>query len=175
MDFPIAHLFDERAAGRELERLFHPGGLACPKCSARDYYRHSRLRDGIDKQRCRACGAVFHFLSGTAFSKTPLPNSTIVLILRGLARGESTAGLARELGLDRSNLLKLRHRLQANAAANLDPAPLPDADTETDECYQNAGEKGVPHRAPKDPPRRRANKKRGPATTVTTARASSGP
>jgi hypothetical protein len=27
--------------------------------------------------------------------------------------------------------------------------------------YQNAGEKGIPHRDPNDPPRRRANSRRG--------------
>jgi transposase-like protein len=33
--------------------------------------------------------------------------------------------------------------------------------TEADEMYQNAGEKGEPHRDPDDPPRRRANQRRG--------------
>jgi len=32
---------------------------------------------------------------------------------------------------------------------------------ETDEMYQNAGEKSIPHLDPVDPPRRHANKKRG--------------
>lgn len=35
---------------------------------------------------------------------------------------------------------------------------------EADELYQNAGEKGRPHRDPSDPPRRRANKQRGHGT-----------
>ena len=35
---------------------------------------------------------------------------------------------------------------------------------EADEMYQNAGEKGVPHEGPEDPPRRRANKVRGHGT-----------
>src|SRR5919199_4808463 len=39
--------------------------------------------------------------------------------------------------------------------------PLPDEVTEADELYQNAGEKGRQHRDPLDPPRRRANKRRG--------------
>jgi hypothetical protein len=38
-------------------------------------------------------------------------------------------------------LLALRHKLQANALAGLDPEPLPDAVVEADECYVNAGEK----------------------------------
>ncbi len=38
---------------------------------------------------------------------------------------------------------------------------MPDALTEADEMDQNAGEKGRGHSNPDDPPRRRANKKRG--------------
>ena len=38
---------------------------------------------------------------------------------------------------------------------------MPDEVTEADELYQNAGEKGRKHRDPADPPRRRANKRRG--------------
>ena len=38
---------------------------------------------------------------------------------------------------------------------------LPDTETETDEMLQNAGEKGEPHKDPKDPPRRRGNKRKG--------------
>ena len=168
MDFAIAHLLDEEKAGEELQKWLHPGGLICPTCGSDDYSRHSRLRAGVDKQRCRDCGHVFHFLSATAFRKTQFSNSKIVLILRGFSKGESTAGLARELGLDRSNLLKLRHRFQQNATHHLDNSPLPDAVTETDEAYQNAGEKGIPHPDPDDPPRRRANKKRGSVTSSMT-------
>jgi len=43
-------------------------------------------------------------------------------------------------------------------------APLPDEEVEADEMYQNAGEKGVKHTDPNDPPRRRGNKIRGHGT-----------
>jgi transposase len=88
----------------------------------------------------------------------------LVLILRGFAQGVPTAQLARELECDRSELLKLRHRLQDAAFRGRDRAPLGDAVAEADEAYQNAGEKGVPHDDPEDPPRRRANKVRGHGT-----------
>jgi transposase len=41
---------------------------------------------------------------------------------------------------------------------------LADTVTETDELYQNAGEKGYKHTDPADPPRRRANQARGHGT-----------
>ena len=52
-----------------------------------------------------------------------------------------TAQLARELDCDRSELLELRHRLQDLASRNRDRMPLDDAVLESDEAYQNAGEK----------------------------------
>lgn len=41
---------------------------------------------------------------------------------------------------------------------------MSDPEVEADEMYQNAGEKGIPHLDPNDPPRRRANKQRGHGT-----------
>lgn len=41
------------------------------------------------------------------------------------------------------------------------PSLVADPLVEVDEMYQNAGEKGIPHLDPHDPPRRRANKVRG--------------
>src|SRR4051795_5326585 len=72
--------------------------------------------------------------------------------------------MARELGCDRRWLLALRHRLQEYARRRLDRNPLGDAVVEADEMYQNAGEKGIPHDDPEDPPRRRANGRRGHGT-----------
>src|SRR5579859_7098204 len=44
------------------------------------------------------------------------------------------------------------------------PSALPDHVIEADEMFQNAGEKGMRHSNPLDPPRRRANKQRGHGT-----------
>ncbi len=41
---------------------------------------------------------------------------------------------------------------------------MEDDHVEADEMYQNAGEKGVPHEDPEDPPRCRANKIKGHGT-----------
>lgn len=84
------------------------------------------------------------------------------MILRGISQGTSTARLARELNRHRPHLMRLRHRLQARALKAADSTPLAgDAAVEADEMDQNAGEKGILHPDPEDPPRRRANKRRG--------------
>jgi hypothetical protein len=88
----------------------------------------------------------------------------VILLLRGVCKGESTAGLACELQLAYDTVHHLRQQLHANAIRLQPNAALPDAITETDEMFQNAGKKGDKHRDPTDPPRRRANKQRGHGT-----------
>jgi transposase-like protein len=164
MDFAIGHLLDEDACYAWLVRVLHPDGLACPRCSGRDLKVHRRHRAPVLDHRCVGCGRVFNAFTGTALHATRFRPSEIVLILRGFAKGATTAGLARELGRNRPHLQALRHRLQAAASAHRDAEPLPDREAEADEMYQMAGEKGVPHIDPADPPRRRGGRPKGCGT-----------
>ena len=165
MDFPIQDLMNEDACYQFLLDLYHPAGLGCPRCHAvAGFYTHRYFRAPVLDYRCSRCGRVFNAWTGTVFQGTQCRPSQIVLILRGFAQGTPTAQLARELGCSRRHLLDLRHRLQTQAQAGLDRTVLEDATVEADEMYQNAGEKGVPHLDPEDPPRRRANKARGHGT-----------
>jgi transposase-like protein len=86
------------------------------------------------------------------------------MIMPGFVQGIPTLHLAEELELDYGTLLEWRHRIQRRGLEQLPTDPLPDEETEADEMFQNAGEKGTPHRDPNDPPRRRANKRRGHGT-----------
>lgn len=148
MDFPVADLMDEGACYDRLVSILHPRGLCCPGCGAADGLGvHRRHRAPVLDYQCRGCGRVFNAYTGTPLAGTSRPPGHLLLLLRGVAKGESTAGLARELGCSRPHLLRLRHRLQAHAAGWLawfdagPAAPLPDAAVEADEMYQNAGEK----------------------------------
>jgi hypothetical protein len=78
--------------------------------------------------------------------------------------------MSKEMGLGYRNLLYLRHELMENSFVNRELDILPDKASESDEMYQNAGEKGIRHLDPDDPPRRRANKKKGSALLTTTDR-----
>ena len=65
----------------------------------------------------------------------------VVLLVRGTLKGESSKMLSTELGINYKTVLTLRHELQANAAKLQPDTPLLDDETETDEMFQNAGEK----------------------------------
>jgi transposase len=165
MDFPITDLMDQDACYHKLVGWLHPDGLACPNCKTDDHLRvHRRHRAPVLDYRCTACGRVFNAFIGTALAGTHRTPAEIVLILRGFAQGVPTAQLARELGCDRKHLLELRHLMQDDAARWLDRNPLGDDVVEGDEMYQNAGEKGIEHPDPDDPPRYRANNRRGHGT-----------
>jgi len=152
MDFPITQLLDQDACYTKLVELLHPGGLACPRCGAREGLKvHRRHRDPVLDYRCPGCGRVFNAWTGTPLQGMQRRPAEVLLILRGFAQGVSTARLARELDCDRMKLLAFRHRLQGNAAVGLDRNPLGDAAAEADEMYQNAGEKRGPAPRPRRP------------------------
>jgi transposase-like protein len=88
----------------------------------------------------------------------------VVLLMRGICKGETTLELAAELKLNYKTVLNVRHLIQANAELEQPKTPLLDRVTETDEMFQNSGEKGTLHPDPEDPPRIRANKQRGHGT-----------
>ena len=159
MDFPITGLMDQDACYSKLVGWLHPDGLDCPHCKTDDHLRvHRRHHAPVLDYRCTACGRVFTAFTATALAGSHRTPAEIVLILRGFAQGVPTAQLARELGCDRKHLLELRHLMQDDAARWLDRNPL------GDEMYQNAGEKGIERPDPDDPPRYRANNRRGHGT-----------
>lgn len=158
MDFPIIDLMDQEGCRQKLFDLLHPEGFACPRCGARAGLNvHRRHADSpVVDYRCKGCRRVFNMFTGTPWQGAHLSPAQILLVLRGIAQGVPTAKLAREVGISRQHLLKLRHEIQARALASADHAPLPDEHTEADEMYQNAGEKrGAAHRPQRSaaPPR----------------------
>ena len=166
MRFPIGDLLDEQECYNWLLNTLHPDGLQCPHGHPlpNDQAPHDSHRVPICDHRCRVCGAVFNVFSNTIWSGTRYDSITIVLVIRGFVQGTPTKHLADELALDYGTLLKRRHLFQAQALEKSPSDALEDEATEADEMFQNAGEKGTSHPDPEDPPRRRANKRRGRGT-----------
>lgn len=144
MDFPIAALLDEDRASAWILQHFHPEGLRCPHCGA-DHQRarpfRTTHRSRLQVWRCYDCLGLYNLYSGTLLEGKHLRPSQVVLLLRGFLKGEPSATLARELALNRGTVLDLRRKLQQNATHLQPDDPLEDAHTETDEMFQNAGEK----------------------------------
>jgi transposase-like protein len=167
MDFPIVDLLDDDLAVSWLIKHFHPAGLSCPHCGT-DVEDSRQFRKTTKSQlivyRCHECDGVYNLYSSTAFEGRYLNPSQVILLLRGICKGEPSAQIAREIDTTRQTVLSIRREIQSRAKEIVPDSVLPDQQTETDEMFQNAGEKGTPHNNPDDPPRQRANKKKGHGT-----------
>jgi transposase-like protein len=140
LDFPITDLLDDSLCMLWLERHLHPEGFRCPHCGStnRRFFRQQRH---FPAYRCRDCDGYYTLLTNTAFEKTRQSPATLVLLLRGITKGESTARLARELGVSRKQMHTLRQRLQTNLDQTVPTELMQGTTFEADEIYQNAGEK----------------------------------
>jgi transposase-like protein len=100
-----------------------------------------RAQGHFPAYRCRACKGYYTLLTGTVFAKTRPRPATLVLLLRGMAKGEPTARLARELGLSRTQRQTLRQRIQGHLNTTAPTGVMTGTAVEADALYQNAGEK----------------------------------
>ena len=76
------------------------------------------------------------------FAGRRLKPEQVILLVRGVVKGEQAQILANEIGVCRQTVQTIRQQLQANAQRLQPDNPLEtDEQKETDEMYQNAGEK----------------------------------
>jgi transposase-like protein len=144
MEFPIDNLMDRAKSEGWLMAHFHPEGLKCPRCraSVAEAFEFRRTKKSeLTVYRCRHCQQIYNLYSGTVFQQRHLKPEQAVLLLRGVLKGEPSTVLAAELGLNYITVLELRRELQDNARRLQPDTPLSDERTETDEMFQNAGEK----------------------------------
>jgi transposase-like protein len=147
IDFPIGELLDNSTCLIWLERHLHAEGLTCPHCGSPER-RLFRDQGYFPAYRCQACDGYYTLLTGTVFAKTRQQPATLVLRLRGIAKGEPPARLARELGMSRKQLHTLRQRSHANLNDTAATNVMSGTAFEADELYQNAGEKKHPASRP---------------------------
>ena len=144
MIFPITELLDEQESLVWLERHFHPTGLQCPRCGAakQEARKFREHKSGIVDYRCYHCHRTYNLYTGTMFAGSNLAPRRVVLLVRGVCKGDPATELAEELALSRQCVHRWRQRLHANGYTMLSTKALPEAETATDEMFQNAGEKG---------------------------------
>ena len=144
MDFPIVELIDDELSTAWLLKHFHPNGLSCPHCGAsltqgREFRQTEKSQ--LTVYRCGGCQGIYNLYSQTVFEGRYFRPAQAVLLLRGVCKGDPAAEIAREIGVSRQTVHDVRKQLQANAQRHQSQEPLPDKQTETDEMFQNAGEK----------------------------------
>ena len=144
MEFPITDLLSEEQSEQWIMEHFHPQGLKCPWCKApveqANLFRVTR-KSKLKVFRCRECKHIYNLYTGTVFQQHHLSPRQAVLLMRGILKGERSTELSAELELDYISVLTLRRELQENAERLQPDTPLPDLEAESDELFQNAGEK----------------------------------
>lgn len=144
MEFPITELLDYENSVEWIVKHFHPQGLHCPSCQkpvAQSRKFRRTKKSGLVVHRCSGCDAVYNLYTDTVFQGCYWTPRQVVLLLRGICKGETTRELAAELQLNYKTVLDMRHKVHANAESAQPKTPLPDSHSETDEMFQNAGKK----------------------------------
>lgn len=144
MEFPITNLLSPEQSEQWLLGHFHPEGLKCPGCKSTveraNVFRVTRKSE-LKVYRCKDCQSIYNLYTGTVFEQRQLRPQQAVLLIRGVLKGEPSDVLARELELNYVTVLQLRRKIQENAELLQSEEPLPDFEAESDEMFQNSGEK----------------------------------
>ena len=144
MEFPFTDLLNLNDSTQWILEYFHPKGLRCPNCDApvakASVFRTTK-KSRLTVYRCRECNTVYNLYTNTIFQQRHFTPQQVVLLLRGVMKGEASCTLAAELTVSPQTVLDIRRDLQDSARFLQPNTPLTDEHTETDEMFQNAGEK----------------------------------
>ncbi len=124
--------------------ILPPQGLRCPNCDdpvAKASIFRTTKKSQLTVYRCRQCHTVYNLYTNTIFQQRHFTPQQVVLLLRGVMKGEASSTLAAELKVSPQTVLDVRRDLQDSARFLQPNTPLTDEHTETDEMFQNAGEK----------------------------------
>src|SRR5882724_892629 len=102
IEFPIVELMSSQSSYDWLVEYFHPEGLICRHCGAvMDKARKFRVikSSQVPDYRCRQCDKTYNVFSGTVFEGRRLTAEQVVLLVRGVVKGEQAQILANEIGV----------------------------------------------------------------------------
>jgi transposase-like protein len=107
VQFPIQALMSFESCYKFLLDILHPSGLCCPEGHplAQGQKPHKFRKNDLPCYRCHTCGKVFNIFTGTILRGIHYDCVTIVLMLRGFAKGETTLMLSKELKASYNALL----------------------------------------------------------------------
>jgi hypothetical protein len=131
IDFPSMDVIGNEESTKWVEHYFHPNGLKCPKCGlgpeqGRKFRQTEKSRLII--YRCK-CGKHYNLYTGTTVARHPLTPAQLVLLLRGMWKGETAVSLSRELRIGYRSVLAIRRALHKQATLLQWQAILPDTKT----------------------------------------------
>src|SRR5918995_5957833 len=122
----LSALIDDARCFALVRQQRWPEGVRCPACGS-----GSVVRDGFDetrphrqRYRCEACAGRFDDLTGTVLAGHHQPLRMWVLCLHLMGLNLSTRRIARELGLDGSDVQAMTEQLRRGLVAKVAPLRL---------------------------------------------------
>ena len=105
-----------------LRRARWPNGITCPYCGRRATTHSKSNTTPRRRYLCLACRRTFTDLTGTPLARTNLPLATWIACLQRLGDRDTTAELAKALGVKWETSARMQRRL---AVALGCPGPIP--------------------------------------------------
>ncbi len=141
----LSGLMDEAKCFALVRRHRWPDGVRCPACGSGAVIRdgHDETRPQRQRYRCKGCAGRFDDLTGTALAGHRQPPRIRVLCLYLMGPNLSNRQIARELGLDGSDVQAMTEQLRRGLVAKVAPLRLA-GEVEIDEVHVVAGHKGQP-------------------------------
>jgi transposase-like protein len=141
----LSSLIDDAKCHELVRQHRWPDGVRCPRCESASVARHGRddTRPHRQRYRCKACGARFDDLTGTALAGHHQPLRVRVLCLYFMGLNLSNRQIAQELDLGTSDVQAMTECLRQGLTAKA-PAVILDGEVEIDGVYVVAGHKGNP-------------------------------
>ncbi len=141
----LRSLVDDAKCFETVRHLRWPQGVCCPHCDSPHVARKGADDTQPDRQRyaCRGCGRRFDDLTGTVFAGHHQPLAVWILCLYLMGLNLSNEQIAKELGLNDSDVQAMTTQLRQGIVNNKPEVNL-SGEVECDEVYVTAGHKGYP-------------------------------
>jgi transposase-like protein len=141
----IQNLIDDAKCFQTIRDMRWPDLVICPHCSAETVIKDGRDDTQPDRQRylCHGCHKRFDDLTGTIFAGHHQPLRTWVVCLYLMGLNLSSLQIAKELDMDRNDVLAMIQQLRQGIVDRCPPVVL-EGEVECDEVYVVAGHKGNP-------------------------------
>lgn len=142
----LIHLYeivDDRLCYEKVRELRWEEGVKCPHCGSLAYRRHGHHNSNEYRYRyhCKDCSRYYDDLTNTIFEGHHQPLKVWILCLYLMGLNLSNAQIARELGLNQSDLHQMASLLREGVYEKR-PVVVLSGQVEADEMYVIAGHKG---------------------------------
>jgi transposase-like protein len=150
----LAALIDDARCFELIRHHRWPEGIRCPSCTSATVVRNGRDDTQYERRRylCKSCETRFDDLSGTILAGHHQPLRVWVLCLYFMGLNLANLQIAKELGLNASDVQVMTSQLREGLTARA-PQPELSGAIEADEVYVVAGHKGHPDAVQKKPKR----------------------